>query len=102
MFSQINLFLTKDIFPGDYHLVNLRTLSTNNSDNEQDNPSNNVALILQRFAYDCEKNYEKFFHFEQVRINFEEDFIFDSFDIFSRQLKISLNKLKLNLLNKLL
>ena len=59
-FSKINLF------PSDYHLINLRTLNENHDDGKS-HPSKNMALILRRFAYDCEEAYDNSFHFEQVR-----------------------------------
>jgi len=51
--------------PSDYHLINLRILN-NNQEDFRHNPSKNFAFILRRFAYDCDENYDKFFHFEQV------------------------------------
>ena len=66
--SQLNLFVENSIFPSDYHLVNLRILN----DQYEDRiliPSNRLALIVRRFAYDCDQSYDRFFHFEQVFIS---------------------------------
>ena len=63
--NELNLFSKLNLFPGDYHLVNLRTLNENLEDSKF-NPSNNVALIVRRFAFECDNNYDKSFHFEQV------------------------------------
>lgn len=59
-----NLFNKINLFPGDYHLVNLRTLNQPEADSKM-NPSKNFALILRRFAYDCDDNYDSSFHFQQ-------------------------------------
>ncbi|CAF4955158.1 unnamed protein product, partial [Rotaria socialis] len=53
-----------NLFPGDYHLVNLRTLNENRDD-AKFSASKNLALILRRFAYDCDEAYDNSFHFEQ-------------------------------------
>ena len=63
-----NLFSKINLFPGDYHLVNLRTLNEPRQESKM-NPSKTLALILRRFAYDCDDNYDQSFHFEQVIIN---------------------------------
>jgi hypothetical protein len=55
---QVQLFAESNPLPGDYHLVNLRTLD----DQSQ------FAFILRRFAYDCDDEYDQQFHFEQVRV----------------------------------
>ena len=60
-----NLFAKANLFPGDYHLVNLRTLNENRNDTKS-SPSKEMALILRRFAYDCEETYDQSFHSEQV------------------------------------
>ncbi|CAF4454062.1 unnamed protein product [Rotaria socialis] len=64
-FNELKLFPKPSLFPSDYHLVNLRTLSNNNYNTVQHRPSKSIALILRRFAYDCDENYDKLFHFEQ-------------------------------------
>lgn len=64
---ELNLFSKVNLFPSDYHLVNLRTLNQNRNDSSF-SPSKNIALILRRFAYDCDENYDRSFHFEQVKI----------------------------------
>ncbi|CAF3772610.1 unnamed protein product [Rotaria sp. Silwood1] len=61
---ELNLFSKINLFPSDYHLVNLRTLNENRDDSKC-SPSKNLALILRRFAYDCDENYDNLFHFEQ-------------------------------------
>ncbi|CAF3632237.1 unnamed protein product [Rotaria sordida] len=61
--NEFNLFLKPLLFPSDYHLVNLRTL--NNNDDKKYSASKNVALILRRFAYDCDEYYDRSFHFEK-------------------------------------
>ena len=63
----MSLFAKSNLFPGDYHLVNLRTLNENRDDAKH-SPSKNVALILRRFAYDCDETYDKSFHWEQVTL----------------------------------
>ncbi len=63
--NEFNFFAKINLFPSDYHLVNLRTLNENRDDSKH-SASQNMALILRRFAYDCDENYDKFFHFEQV------------------------------------
>ena len=65
-YNELNLFSKVNLFPSDYHLINLRTLNENRDDLKS-SPSKNIALILRRFAYDCEENYDSSFHFEQVR-----------------------------------
>jgi hypothetical protein len=60
-----NLFAKINLFPSDYHLVNLRTLNTNGNDSIS-RPSKQMALIMRRFAYDCDNQYDQSFHFEQV------------------------------------
>jgi hypothetical protein len=65
--NELNLFSKINLFPSDYHLVNLRTLNENRDDSKY-SPSKNIALILRRFAYDCDENYDNSFHFEQVKI----------------------------------
>lgn len=67
--KELNLFAKTNLFPSDYHLVNLRTLNENRDDLKY-SASKNVALILRRFAYDCDENYDALFHFEQVNICF--------------------------------
>lgn len=47
-------------------MINLRTLNENHDDGKA-RPSKNMALILRRFASDCEEDYDNSFHFEQVR-----------------------------------
>ncbi|CAM4831209.1 unnamed protein product [Rotaria magnacalcarata] len=64
-FNELKLFPKPLPFPSDYHLVNLRTLSSNNYNTVQHRPSKNIALILRRFAYNCDENYDNLFHFEQ-------------------------------------
>lgn len=64
--NEWTFFSKNNLFPGDYHLVNLRTLNDKQDDGKH-HPSKNMALILRRFAYDCENNYDNSFHFEQVR-----------------------------------
>jgi hypothetical protein len=64
---ELNFFSKTNLFPSDYHLINLRTLNENRDDSKY-SPSKNLALILRRFAYDCDENYDKSFHFEQVKI----------------------------------
>jgi hypothetical protein len=64
--NELNLFSKINLFPSDYHLVNLRTLNENHDDSKY-SPSKNLALILRRFAYDCDENYDNEFHFEQVK-----------------------------------
>ena len=61
-----NLFAKTNLLPGDYHLVNLRTLNENRDDPKW-SPSKTMALILRRFAYDCEDTYDQSFHSEHVR-----------------------------------
>ncbi|CAF2556746.1 unnamed protein product [Rotaria sp. Silwood2] len=61
---ELNLFSKINLFPSDYHLVNLRTLNENRDDSKY-SPSKNLALILRRFAYDCDEIYDSLFHFEQ-------------------------------------
>ncbi|CAF3343113.1 unnamed protein product [Rotaria socialis] len=61
---ELNLFSKINLFPGDYHLVNLRTLNENRDD-AKFSASKNLALILRRFAYDCDEAYDNSFHFEQ-------------------------------------
>lgn len=63
--NELVLFAKNNLFASDYHLVNLRTLNENRDDSTY-SPSKNVALILRRFAYDCDENYDNLFHFEQV------------------------------------
>ena len=63
--NELNLFLKSNLFPSDYHLVNLRTLNNNQNDMIYA-PSKTLALILRRFAYDCDENYDRLFHFQQV------------------------------------
>ncbi len=65
-YNELNLFSKINLFPSDYHLINLRTLNDNHDDSKY-SPSKNTALILRRFAYDCEETYDNSFHFEQVR-----------------------------------
>ncbi len=65
--NELNLFSKINLFPSDYHSVNLRTLNENRDDSKY-SPSKNIALILRRFAYDCDENYDNSFHFEQVKI----------------------------------
>ncbi len=67
-YNELNLFQKINLFPSDYHLVNLRTLNENRDDSKY-SPSKNVALILRRFAYDCDEYYDNSFHFEQVKQN---------------------------------
>ncbi|CAF0930355.1 unnamed protein product [Adineta ricciae] len=62
--NELTLFVKPNLFPSDYHLVNLRTLNENRDDSKY-SPSTNMALIIRRFAYDCDDNYDNFFHFEQ-------------------------------------
>ena len=64
---EMTLFAKGNLFPGDYHLVNLRTLNENRDDSKY-SPSKNLALILRRFAYDCDGNYDNSFHWEQVTL----------------------------------
>lgn len=64
--NEWTFFSKNNLFPGDYHLINLRTLNDKQADGKH-HPSKNMALILRRFAYDCENNYDNSFHFEQVR-----------------------------------
>lgn len=61
-----NLFNKANLFPSDYHLVNLRTLTSSEKDSNE-KPSKDMALILRRFAYDCDETYDSLFHFEQVK-----------------------------------
>ncbi len=67
--NEFNLFSKPSLFPSDYHLVNLRTLN-NNHDDTKYSASKTLALIIRRFAYDCDETYDKSFHFEQVRYLF--------------------------------
>ncbi|UJR31177.1 hypothetical protein I4U23_018684 [Adineta vaga] len=62
--NELNLFVKTNLFPSDYHLVNLRTLNENRDDSKYI-PSKNMALIVRRFAYDCDDNYDNLFHFEK-------------------------------------
>lgn len=53
--SSLNFFVKSSILPSDYHLVNLRTLN----DHTQEEiliPSNRLAVILRRFASDCDSS----------------------------------------------
>ncbi|CAF1276065.1 unnamed protein product [Rotaria sordida] len=61
---ELNLFSKINLFPSDYHLVNLRTLNDNRNSSKHSS-SKNLALILRRFAYDCDEIYDNLFHFEQ-------------------------------------
>lgn len=93
-----NLFNKINLFPGDYHLVNLRTLNQPETDSKM-NPSKKFALILRRFAYDCDDNYDSSFHFEQVNRSLSSLIKIDrSFSFFSPFANISFHRLKLNLL----
>ncbi|CAF0778226.1 unnamed protein product [Adineta steineri] len=62
--NELNLFPKSNLFPSDYHLVNLRTLNENRDDSKYGS-SKNMALILRRFAYDCDGNYDNLFHFDK-------------------------------------
>ncbi|CAF1114091.1 unnamed protein product [Adineta ricciae] len=53
------LFAKASLLPSDYHLVNIRTLN-----NMKSNSTKCFALILRRFAYDCDDNYDQLFHFK--------------------------------------
>jgi len=68
--NELNLFTKANPFPSDYHMINLKTLNENRDDSKY-SPSKNVALILRRFAYDCDDNYDQSFHFEQVKSNID-------------------------------
>ena len=59
--NELNLFTKANPFPSDYHMINLKTLNENRDDSKY-SPSKNVALILRRFAYDCDDNYDQSFH----------------------------------------
>jgi hypothetical protein len=63
---ELNLFSKINLFPSDYHLINLRTLNENRDDSKF-SPSKNLALILRRFGYDCDETYDNSFHSEQVK-----------------------------------
>ncbi len=73
--------------------MNLRTLD-NSQENSIYNPSKNLAFILRRFAYDCDENYDKLFHFEQVR--FCLFYLKKNILRFSQNLNISFNQIKSN------
>jgi hypothetical protein len=66
-YNELNLFSKINLFPSDYHLINLRTLNENRDNSKSNSPSKTMALILRRFAYDCEESYDNSFHFEQVK-----------------------------------
>mgnify|MGYP002377915713 FL=1 len=68
--NELNLFTKANPFPSDYHMINLKTLNENRDDSKY-SPSKNVALILRRFAYDCDDNYDQSFHSEQVKSNID-------------------------------
>ncbi|CAF4290358.1 unnamed protein product, partial [Adineta steineri] len=86
----LNLFLKPLFLPSDYHLVNLRTLNDNNNDKKYSS-SKNLALILRRFAYDCDESYDSLFYSEQVRF----DHLFSSDQIESiEQTSLSLRHIK--------
>lgn len=57
----LNFFVKSSMLPGDYHLVNLRTLN-DHTENQILIPSNRLAFILRRFASDCDPSV----HFEAV------------------------------------
>ena len=59
--NELNLFSKSSLFPSDYHLVNFRTLN-DHSDDTKYHPSKNIALILRKFAYDCDEEFD----FKQV------------------------------------
>ena len=63
----LNLFHRSRFLPEDYHLVNLRMLKRQQ-----------VALILRRFAYDCQDNEE--YHLQQV---IHRLYLFTGIDSFS-------------------
>ncbi len=65
--NEFNFFSKINLFPSDYHLINLRTLNENRDNSKSSSPSKTMALILRRFAYDCEESYDNSFHFEQVK-----------------------------------
>jgi hypothetical protein len=79
--------------PSDYHLINLRILNDNQEDFRY-NPSKNFAFILRKFAYDCDENYDKFFHFEQI--SFEHFFQSNQIESIN-QTTLSLRHIKQNL-----
>ncbi|CAF3685423.1 unnamed protein product [Adineta steineri] len=95
----LNLFLKPLFLPSDYHLVNLRTLNDNNNDKKYSS-SKNLALILRRFAYDCDESYDSLFYSEQVR--FEHLFSSDQIESIE-QTSLSLRhiKEKLNITSQL-
>ncbi|CAF0800037.1 unnamed protein product [Rotaria sp. Silwood1] len=63
--NKLNLFLKPSLLPSDYHLVNLRTLINNYDNNNTYSSLKNIALIIRRFAYDCDEYYDRSFHFEK-------------------------------------
>lgn len=95
--NQLNLFAKSSILPSDYHLVNLRTLNNQKEDRILI-PSNRFALILRRFAYDCDSSSDQlepvlFFLFFLSKIQKPNLF-------FSQHSNISLTIIKFNQSNK--
>ncbi|UJR15510.1 hypothetical protein I4U23_002451 [Adineta vaga] len=62
--DELDLFVKSSFLPSDYHLVNLRTIN-----NTKSNATKNLALIVRRFAYDCDDNYDQLYYFEQPRFD---------------------------------